>query len=329
MTTNCLRPTVRQLQYFVAVADAANFRRAADRIGVSQPTLTHQILALEGAIGLQLFERSRAGTTLTVGGRELLPNARRVLEEVRGLCDDAESLSRSPRGTYRLGVTPTLGPYLLPHTLPALHRRYAELKLYVREDAPRNLEEGLITGDYDLILMPLPVGDESQLTVVPLFREPLKLVMSAEHRLAKKAHVDRQDLAGESVLTIEEHHRFSQQVEALCHRIGAHVLRDYEGTSLDTLRQMVVMGMGIAFLPALYVRSEIHRPRELRVTSVRGEEIERTHAFAWRKSSPAHGLFHAIADEVRTVAARRFVKEVKPVSRRRSPARATPQRADV
>ena len=102
-----------------------------------------------------------------------------------------------------------------------------------------------------------------------------------------------------------------------------------EGPSLDTLRQMVVMGMGIAFLPALYVRSEIHRPRELRVTSVRGEEIQRTHSFAWRKSSPAHRLFHAIADEVRTVAARSFVKEVKPVSRRRSPARATPQRADV
>jgi LysR family hydrogen peroxide-inducible transcriptional activator len=315
-------PTVRQIEYFVAIAEALNFRKAADGLRVSQPTLSHQIAALEEAFGVQLFERSRAGTTLTPAARELLPGSRRVLEELRGLCNQAESLSRGPAGTYRLGVTPTLGPYLLPNILPAIHQRYAALKLYVREDAPRSLESGLAAGEYDLILTPLPV-DQAGLTVVPLFHEPVQLVMSAEHRLAKKKRISRRDLAGEFVLTIEEHHHFHQQIQQLCSRLEAHVLRDYEGTSLDTLRQMVVMGMGIAFLPALYIRSEIHRPQELRITKVHGEDIQRTHAFAWRESSPARVLFRQIANEVTTLVARQFSKEVKVVSKRRPPKRAT------
>jgi len=310
------KPTIRQVGYFIAVADALSFRRAAVGLQVSQPTLTHQILALEATLDLELFERSRAGTTLTPAGRELLPNARRALEEVQGLCDHAAALSEGPGGTYRLGVTATLGPYLLPHILPSIHQRYAALKLYVREDVPRNLEAGLVSGEFDLILTPLPV-DELGLSVVPLFREPLKLVMSADHRLAKKKHVDRADLAGESVLTIEEHHHFHQQIKQLCERLDAHVLRDYEGTSLDTLRQMVVMGMGIAFLPAMYIRSEIHRPRELRVASVHGEEIYRRHALAWRKTFPGGALFNEISDEIRALVARDLSDELTLLSKRR------------
>jgi LysR family hydrogen peroxide-inducible transcriptional activator len=308
-----LRPTIRQIRYFLAVADASSFRRAATRLRVTQPTVTQQILALEEAFEVQLFERSRAGTTLSPAGRELLPSARRVLEEFQGLCDQAESLLRGPSGTYRLGVTPTLGPYLLPHILPDIHRQYSAIKLYVREGVPRDLEAGLVAGDHDLILTALPV-DEDRLTVVPLLQEPLKLVMSADHRLAKKRRIESGDLAGESILTIEEHHHFHRQIEELCDSLGAHVLRDYEGTSLDTLRQMVVMGMGMAFLPALYVRSEIHRPREIRVTSVHGVDIHRTHVFAWRTSSPARPLFEQLANEIQTLVARRFSQEVRTIS---------------
>lgn len=304
------RPSIRQIEYFVAIVEAASFRRAAQRLRVSQPTLTNQILALEEALGLQLFERSRAGTVLTAVGGELLPNARRLLEEFQGLIDRAESVSRGPAGTYRLGVTPTLGPYFLPHILPALHRRYSALRLYVREDAPCDLEAGLAAGKHDLILTPLPV-DDPRLTVVPLFHEPLRLVLSSEHRLAARKRIDRRDLAGESVLTIEEHHHMHKQIQQLCTRLGAQLRRDYEGTSLDTLRHMVVMGMGVAFLPALYIRSEIHRPRELRVATVHGEVIERTHALAWRASSPARPLFREIADEIRTLVANNLADVVE------------------
>jgi len=306
------RPTLRQVEYFVAVANALSFRRAAEQLRVSQPTLSSQILALEHALGLQLFERSRAGTMPTAITRELLPGARRVLEEFRGLIDHAEALSRGPAGTYRLGVTPTLGPYLLPHILPTIHRRYGALKLYVREDSPRDLEAGLAVGEHDLILSPLPL-EGSRLTVVPLFLEPVKLVLSSEHPLASKDRIEPRDLAGEAVLTIQEHHHFHRQIQQLCDRLNAQVLRDYEGTSLDALRHMVTMGMGIAFLPALYVRSEIHQPRELRVTTVHGEEIHRKHALAWRTTSPASHLFHEIAKEIRATAASDLADDLRPI----------------
>lgn len=116
-------PTIRQIQYFIAIAETLSFNQAAKRLNVGQPTLTTQIVAFEESLGLQLFERSRAGTMLTAAGRDLLPNARRVIEEFQGLTDQAASVSRGPSGTYRLGVTPTLGPYLLPHILPVLHQR--------------------------------------------------------------------------------------------------------------------------------------------------------------------------------------------------------------
>ena len=317
---NRSRPSIRQIEYFIAIAEVLSFNRAAKRLNVSQPTLTAQIVALEEALGLQLFERSRSGTVLTAVGRELLPVARRVVEEFQGLVDQAESVSRGPAGTYRLGVTPTLGPYLLPHILPPLHHLYSALKLSVREDAPRDLEAGLASGAHDLILTALPI-DDTRLTVTPVFREPLKLVLSADHRLANRKHINRRDLEGDAVLTIDEHHHFHRQIEQLCRRLGAHLLRDYEGTSLDTLRHMVVMGMGVAFLPALYIRSEIHRPRELRVTTLQGEVIERTHALAWRASSPARQLFRDIAREIRIIAARSLSDELGQVSgqRKRSP----------
>lgn len=309
------RPTIRQIQYYIAIAETLSFNQAAKRLNVGQPTLTTQIVAFEEALGLQLFERSRAGTMLTAVGRDLLPNARRVIEEFQGLIDQAASVSRGPSGTYRLGVTPTLGPYILPHILPALHQRYSALKLSVREDAPRDLETGLANGEYDLILTALPVDDQ-RLTVAPLFREPLKLVLPADHRLAHRKHVNRRDLAGEFVLTIDEHHHFHQQIERLCGRLGAQLRRDYEGTSLDTLRHMVVMGMGVAFLPALYIRSEIHRPSELCITSLRGEVVDRTHALAWRASSPARPLFREIADVVRSIVARDLGGDLEPVGKR-------------
>lgn len=303
-------PTIRQIEYFLAIVDASSFRRASQRIGVSQPTLTNQIASMEESLGLQLFERSRGGTLLTATGAELVPNARRLLEEFQGMIDRAESVSRGPAGTYKLGVTPTLGPYLLPHVLPVLHRRYPALRLYIREGAPSELQFGLGAGQYDLILTPLPI-DDARLTISPLFHEPLNLVLSAEHRLASRKRIVRGDLAGESVLTIEEHHHLYRQIEELCTRLGAQIRRDYEGTSLDALRHMVVMGMGIAFLPALYVRSEIHRPSELRVASVHGDVIERTHALAWRASSPARPLFREISDEIRSLVERDFADTLR------------------
>lgn len=304
--------SLRQLEYFIAVAESGSFRRAAEKLTVSQPTLTAQIASLERSLGGQLFERNRTGTSQSPLGRQLLRHARRVIEEYHGLVDHAASLIDGPAGTFRFGVTPTMGPYLLPQILPDIHREYAALKFYVREGLPRALREGLVSGQHDLIVTPLPVALDN-VTIEPLFREQLKLVLPSDHRLAKRSRVSREDLVGEEVLTLEDHDQLHMQIQRLCDHLGAVVNRDYEGTSLDTLRQMVVMGMGIAFLPALYIRSEIRDGDELKVVTLADEAVMREHALVWRKTAPSRQVFRDLAVKLRSLIKAKFGKDVVPL----------------
>jgi LysR family transcriptional regulator, hydrogen peroxide-inducible genes activator len=286
--------SLRQLQYFVAVSDAGSYRRAAAELGVSQPALTTQILALEELIGLKLFERSRGGTLLSAEGRELLPQARQVLVNAREFSEQAAMISRGHEVTYKLGVPPTLGPYLLPNVLPDLQERYPHLKLYVREAPPRTLQRKLMEGEYDLAIVPLPL-EIDKLAMEPLFTEPLQLVIPTDHPLAGRSSISASQLRGEKVLTLDEQHHFHHEVQEICQRLGAHIQRDYEGTSLDTLRQMVVMGMGVAFLPGLYLHSKMHQPEAIRITEIRGQHIRRHHALVWRGSSPGRTFYRELA----------------------------------
>ena len=305
--------SLKQLQYFAAVAEYGSFRQAAFRLEITQPTLSNQIATMERALKVQLFERTRKGINTTPQGRELLLSARRVLEEAQGFTTQAALLSGGGIGTYRLGVTPTLGPYLLPHILNPIHNKYTDLKLYVRENPPSELETGLINGQHDLILTTLPIMS-SELIVAPLFREPLKLALARDHRLAERHTIKRQDLLGEPVLTISEHHLFHRQITELCEQVGAPVLRDYEGTSLDTLRQMVVMGMGVAFLPALYAKSEIRDTEELRVADVEGISVVRNHALVWRNTSPASSFYRQLSDEIKAIIESNLASDILPAA---------------
>ena len=305
--------SLKQLQYFAAIAEYGSFRQAAFRLNITQPTLSNQVGVMEKALKIKLFERTRKGINTTPQGRELLSSARRVLEEAQGFNTQAAMLSGGGIGTYRLGVTPTLGPYLLPHILGTIHNTHTDLKLYVRENAPSDLETGLINGQHDLILTTLPVMS-NELIVAPLFREPLKLALPQDHRLAGKAQIKRSDLLGELVLTIGEHHLFHRQITELCEEVGAQTRRDYEGTSLDTLRQMVVMGMGIAFLPALYAKSEIRDKEELRVTEVEGISVARNHALVWRNTSPLASFYKRLSEEIKMIIETKLASEVFPIN---------------
>lgn len=299
--------TFKQVRYFQAIAEAGSFRRAAERLGVTQPTLTVQIAALEETLSTSLFERQRNGVVLTPVARDLLPRARRIGEELKEFAEQAQGVSG--QSTYRLGVTPTLGPYILPRVLPFIHQQFEDLRLYVREAIPAQLTVDLKSAAHDVILTTLPIqGDE--LEVTPLFRESLMLAMPLEHPLATKSVITAQDLVGEAVLTIDEQHLYHRQVSALCESLGATVNRDYEGTSLDTLRQMVVMGMGITFLPSLYVASEIGDSDMLRVTDVQGVNMNRDHALAWRRRSPARGFFRQFAHTMGGIISEQLADEV-------------------
>ena len=291
-------PTLKQLEYFVAIAESKTFRRAAEQIGVSQPTLTSQMYILEKSLQVSLFERSRTGAVLTPVGRDLLNNARQVLEEMKGLVDQAGMIRHGPGGTFRIGVSPTVGPYLLPHIMSELHQEYSTLKLYVRENMPHILELDLLEGRLDLLLIPLPFSGSTVTTEV-LFHEPLQLIVPADHKLAKLKTIKPSHLRNQDVLTLEAQYSHYHQVQKACDELGAHVLRDYEGTSLDALRQMVVMSMGLAFLPSLYVHSEIHEPEALVVTKVEKLNLHRTHVLAWRKKSPNRVFYQQLAQSIR------------------------------
>lgn len=300
MATNQQNPTLKQLEYFVSIAGRSSYRRAAEELGVSQPALTTQISTLEASLGLSLFERSRSGTLLTPEGRELLEQARQILLAVRELRENAQVIARGHQTTYKLGVPPTLGPYLLPHILPDLHARYHALKLYVREAPHKYLQRELMEGSFDLAIIPLPV-EADELAVEPLFTEPLKFVVPTDHHLAGKASVAPSQLRGEKVLTLEDRHHFHHQVQEICERLGAQLQRDYEGTSLDTLRQMVVMGLGVAFLPGLYIHSEMHNPEALHVSELKGKPILRQHGLVWRAGAPSRGFYRELAAHTREI----------------------------
>ncbi|MEM6482481.1 MAG: LysR family transcriptional regulator, partial [Pseudomonadota bacterium] len=166
--------TLRQLRYFIALTETGSFRKAADREGISQPSLSQQIVRLEEALGVTLVERGKRGAILTPGARVVLEHARKIMDEVSSLQVGAKSARDGISGTLRLGSSPTLGPYFLPYLTRFLHRAYPELKLIIREAAPIVLQEDLQDGRYDLILTQLPLRS-GDITVERLFREPLRL----------------------------------------------------------------------------------------------------------------------------------------------------------
>ncbi len=297
--------TLKQLQCLLAVAEKRHFRRAAEHIGISQPSLSAQIQNLEEALGVRLVERSRSGVAISPLGRDVVQRARRIADETQGIVDFAAGAQTGLVGTIRLGSKPTLGPYLLPHVVAALHRRHKDLSLYVRESAPRDLEYELANGLHDVVLTQLP-ATSAEHVAEPLFREPLYLAFAVDHPLAKQETLSVKSLKDLDILSLSPEYHLHDQINALCENYGAHLLRDYEGTSLDALRQMVGMGMGVSFLPALYVHSEISARSEVIVKPLKGRSINRPVGLIWRKSAGRAQSYRKIADIIRDVVRRKF-----------------------
>ena len=305
--------SLRQLEYLLEVAEAGSLRQAAMRLGVTQPTLTVQLRALEEHLGVVLLERTRSATLLTPAGRELLPSIRTLLNQWRSIVESANLISDNTHSTYKLGVPHTLGPYLLPTLLPAIHHQFSRLRLHVREEVPDLLLKGLEEGRYDLVIGPITSSSDS-ITREPLFREPLLLASPVDMDITTEGDFSESDLSGLEILAVDERHALRREVERICEQTGARLNRNYEGTSLDTLRQMVVMGMGLAFLPALYVRSEIHRPEELRVQSLSGGRLFREHALLYRSNAPSRRFYRELTDLIRMVIDEDLKGTVTPIS---------------
>ncbi|MEL6371803.1 MAG: hydrogen peroxide-inducible genes activator [Pseudomonadota bacterium] len=278
-------------------------RQAARQCGVSQPSLSTQISALESSIGSSLVERGSSGVVFTPVGRETVEIAVDILDRVRALPHIAERSALA--GVWRLGVKATLGPYLLPAVVKKLHSTYPELRLFITEGAPTDLENGLAAGAHDLILAQLPIVNHD-FERVRLFREPLFLAVATDDPLASRTDFIPEDLTGRDVLTLSPKFHLHDQVLRLCEQNRAVLRRDYQGTSLDALRQMVGMGLGVTLLPALYVESEVKRSNaEVVVLPQRKMTVYRSIGLAWRKSAPQTDAHRAIVETVRAVAKRR------------------------
>ena len=290
---------LRDLRYLVALADARHFGHAASHSHVSQPTLSAQIKKLEDYLGAPLVERQPRKVALTEVGERVVARARRVLQD----CDDIVELGRAARdplaGTLRVAFIPTLGPYLLPALTPALRKRLPKLQLMLYEYQTGALLERLRAGELDVGILALGVDTEG-LATEELGEEAFMLALPPGHRLAKQLTVRSDDLAGETLLLLEDGHCLRDQALEVCSRTGVHESEDFRATSLETLRQMVAAGFGVTLLPELATRGPFATKNVL-VRPFAKPVPHRMLGAAWRRSSTRPAAIAALCATIATV----------------------------
>jgi LysR family transcriptional regulator, hydrogen peroxide-inducible genes activator len=289
--------TLRQLQYVVAVAEELSFRRAAARCHVSQPSLSGQLAQVEDALGVRLFERSRKRVLVTEAGRNVLERAKRLLLDADELWREAQRTGDPLSGTLRLGVIPTISPYLLPAVTPRLRKELARLRVAWLEDKTEALVRKLADGQLEgaIVALEASVGDVAHQV---LAIDPFVLVTRRDHALAaKKSAVSQAELRDEELLLLDDGHCFREQALEACS--SARVREsEFRATSLSTLVQMVAGGAGITLIPALAVDTEARRAR-LHVRPLAAASARRTIALIWRRGSSVERALRAVATVLR------------------------------
>lgn len=297
-----MRPTLRQLQYLVAVADTGRFGLAAKRLAVSQPSLSAQIAEAEAHLGAPLIERARAGAFLTPVGEEVVRRARAILVDVADLKSVARRGADVLSGRIRLGVLPTIGPYLLPAAVRRLHGLHPDLRLAIREERTIDLAARLDDGRMDAVIS--SPADHPGADHATLFTETFWICAAPDDPLAAgRGALRSSDLAGRTLLTLGYGHRLSQLTQALADAAGAHVSAEYEGTSLDALRQMAATGAGLAVLPSIYAVTEARRDPDLSIRPLDHAPAQREIALIWRPGSPVGAAAGELATVLRDVGA--------------------------
>lgn len=275
---------LRDLRYFVALAEHKHFGRAAQASFVSQPTLSTQIKKLEDELGVALVERTPRKVLLTEAGKEILLRAREVLTEIDQIKAIARRTIDPESGTLRLGIFPTLGPYLLPHVVPQIRSRFPRLELLLVEEKTELLLKQLREGRLDAVVLALPIHDD-QLHAEFLFDEPFLLAVPEHHELSKRKTLKLADLSDQSLLLLDDGHCLRDQALEVCALSGASEKSGFRATSLETLRQMVAANVGITLLPALAVKPPVARSESIHLMQFRGDPPSRHIAMLWRKSS--------------------------------------------
>jgi LysR family hydrogen peroxide-inducible transcriptional activator len=249
---------------------------------------------VEESLGVLLFERTSAQVAPTPAGERLAKGARLLLTSLDDLLDDMSARASALGGTIRLGTPPTFGPYFLPRLLPRLHQDHPTLQIYVREDNPAALEEAVAEGSLDCGLGPSP--ERTGLTFRRIGLETIYLGVPSDHPLAAGTSVDLAALRGEKLLALGRGHRLLENVRNLAQASGAHIVDDFEGTSLDAIRQMVSIGMGLSLFPELYARAEFRTGDDVRLLEFEDWSERREVGFYWRENSGRAGHYLALAN---------------------------------
>ena len=280
-------PTLRQLQYLKLLAHHGSFSRAAEAAHVTQPTLSAGVQELEKILGAVMVDRSRSGVILTAAGAEVAARAGAILAQAEDLVLEAQGAGQPLTGRFRLGVIPTIAPFLLPPALPVLRSRYPKLKLFLREDLTHRLIADLRSGALDAALIALPY-DMTGLAWAHVEDDELMAALPADHPLSRAARVAPEDMEGEDVILLEDGHCLRDHVLSACGLGGAgRHARDegFAATSLATLAQMVGSGLGVSFLPAMAVEAGLAKASRVTVRSLSVDHASREIVVAWRAGS--------------------------------------------
>jgi LysR family hydrogen peroxide-inducible transcriptional activator len=295
---------LRDLRYLVALADSRHFGRAAKACHVSQPTLSAQIKKLEDTLGVALVERQPRNVALTEAGAEVVARARRALLEVEAMTEVARRARDPLSGTLRLGLIPTLAPYLLPLAAARLRRELPRLKIMLYEYQTSELIRRLELGELDMAVLALG-ADLDAFAQRELFEESFLVALPVGHRLAGRSQLKPEDLEGETLLLLEDGHCLRDQALAVCGTAGVHEAHDFRATSLETLRQMVGSGAGITLLPQLATKGPFAAARNPLLKPFAKPQPSRRIGAIWRPSSARRAAIQAVADVLEAVGGER------------------------
>lgn len=285
---------IRDLKYLVAVAECRHFGHAAELCHVSQPTLSTQLKKLEDTLDVVLIERTNRQVVLSAVGEKIVAQAKRVLREVDELNRIAQQHRDPFGGDLRLGVIPTVAPYLLPRILGPIRKQFPKLRIQLNEGQTADITARLRAGELDAVILALPLVDD-QTEVRPLYREPFYFTTSTQHALANRKQVTERDLASEQMLLLEDGHCLRDQALSVCESAGAVENTNFRATSLETLRQMVRANVGTTLMPEL----AITRTQGIRYIPFsrpgRAEAPHREIGLCWRRASSRGDLLEAMS----------------------------------
>ncbi|HEY2678960.1 MAG TPA: LysR substrate-binding domain-containing protein [Steroidobacteraceae bacterium] len=288
---------LKDLKYLVALADTGHFGKAAERSFVSQPTLSAQLKKLEAYLGVKLVERQPKNVQLTDVGKQIVIRARRMLDEGDEIIALARSNTDPFAGKLKMALIPTIGPYLLPRVMQKIRKALPHLGLMLYEYQTEPLLKRLRDGEIDFGIIALPAlqeGVESR----ALYEEAFTVALPNHHALAAKSTIKVADLKGQTLLLLEDGHCLRDQALEVCSRVDVREAEDFRATSLETLRQMVVAGLGLTLLPELAVESPFGSQRGLTIRQFSKPAPKRTVGAVWRKSSTRSDAIAAICDVV-------------------------------